>query len=568
MHRLRSIIALATLFALPVLAATKTTKDTPPHGREARHGSAQRQGDGCPRSVPRQRSPRRPRSRHARRRDRASSTSPRSSRRTASSRPATTAPTSRTFRSSASPPIATSRRSRSRRTARRSIGPLKFGDQIVGQNQTQTENDTLDSELVFVGHGVVAPEYKWDDYKGLDTRGKTLVMLVDDPPASAQEPDLFKGKARTYYGRWTYKYEIGAAKNAAGVILIHTTPPPATAGTSSRNSWGGENSFMKNKPRRAGAAVRRLDDREDRARALQGGGTGSRCADASRRRRATSSRCRSASSSPATSSARSARSTPRTSWPSLPAAIRSCATKRSSTPRITITSASDTADKSGDTIYNGAHRQRLRLRDPAGDGARLDATMPAPKRCDLLRRRRRRGAGAPRLGVPRRRIRRFPSGRIALGINYDIDPGARPRARREHERHRADDVLSRPRSASPTRSASPSSPIPSRSRATTTAPITSASARSASRRSRSIRGTTSSASRQVSATQWSTDFRANHYHQPSDQFDPNWDWSEAVQMAQLGIWMGWDAANAATMPNWKPGDEFRAARDRATAAAK
>src|SRR5881392_1945399 len=94
--------------------------------------------------------------------------------------------------------------------------PLKFGDQIVGQNQTQTENDTIDSDLVFVGHGVVAPEYKWDDYKGLDTRGKTLVMLVDDPPATAGEPDLFKGKTRTYYERWTYKYEIGAAKNAQG----------------------------------------------------------------------------------------------------------------------------------------------------------------------------------------------------------------------------------------------------------------------------------------------------------------------------------------------------------------
>src|SRR3954452_8557196 len=111
-------------------------------------------------------------------------------------------------------------------------GPLTFGTQIVGQNQTQTENDTIDSDLVFVGHGVVAPEYKWDDYKNLDTRGKTLVMLVDDPPANAQEPDLFKGKARTYYGRWTYKYEIGTSKNATGVILIHTTPSD-TAGTSS-----------------------------------------------------------------------------------------------------------------------------------------------------------------------------------------------------------------------------------------------------------------------------------------------------------------------------------------------
>ena len=139
-------------------------------------------------------------------------------------------------------------RSPSRRTGRAIGGPLKFGDQIVGQNQTQTENDTIDSELVFVGHGVVAPEYKWDDYKDLDTRGKTLVMLVDDPPANAQEPDLFKGKARTYYGRWTYKYEIGTSKNAAGVILIHTTPSAGYGWNVVSNSWGGENSFMKNKP--------------------------------------------------------------------------------------------------------------------------------------------------------------------------------------------------------------------------------------------------------------------------------------------------------------------------------
>jgi hypothetical protein len=127
-------------------------------------------------------------------------------------------------------------------------GALKFGEQIVGQNQSQTESDTLDSDLVFVGHGVVAPEYRWDDYKGLDTRGKTLVMLVDDPPANDKEPDLFKGKARTYYGRWTYKYEIGTAKNAAGVILIHTTPSAGYGWNVVSNSWGGENSFMKNKP--------------------------------------------------------------------------------------------------------------------------------------------------------------------------------------------------------------------------------------------------------------------------------------------------------------------------------
>ena len=124
------------------------------------------------------------------------------------------------------------------------IGPLKFLEQFVATDQSQSPGSALDSEVVFVGHGVVAPEYRWDDYKGLDTRGKTLVMLVDDPPANAQEPDLFKGKARTYYGRWTYKYEIGTAKGAQGVILIHTNDAAGYPWSVVRNSWGSEKSFL------------------------------------------------------------------------------------------------------------------------------------------------------------------------------------------------------------------------------------------------------------------------------------------------------------------------------------
>jgi Zn-dependent M28 family amino/carboxypeptidase len=88
-----------------------------------------------------------------------------------------------------------------------------------------------DSELVFVGYGVVAPEYGWDDYKGVDVKGKTLVMLVNDPPVSdAANPSqldaaVFGGRAMTYYGRWTYKFEIAAEKGAAGALLVHETGP-------------------------------------------------------------------------------------------------------------------------------------------------------------------------------------------------------------------------------------------------------------------------------------------------------------------------------------------------------
>jgi len=109
---------------------------------------------------------------------------------------------------------------------------LKWKDDLVAWTKHVAETASLDnSELVFVGYGVVAPEYNWDDYKGLDVKGKTLVMLVNDPPvpdpsnASELDPKTFGGKAMTYYGRWTYKYDIGAQKGAAGVLLIHETGP-------------------------------------------------------------------------------------------------------------------------------------------------------------------------------------------------------------------------------------------------------------------------------------------------------------------------------------------------------
>jgi len=101
----------------------------------------------------------------------------------------------------------------------------KFGDDFVAFTGAQTENVNINSELVFVGYGIDAPEQKWNDYKGAaeDYRGKVLVMMVNDPPATAAEPKLFGDKALTYYGRWTYKFEEAARKGAAGVILIHTT---------------------------------------------------------------------------------------------------------------------------------------------------------------------------------------------------------------------------------------------------------------------------------------------------------------------------------------------------------
>src|SRR5438445_3319389 len=109
---------------------------------------------------------------------------------------------------------------------------LTFKDDVVAWTKHVAATASIDnSEVVFVGYGVVAPEYDWDDYKGLDVKGKTLIMLVNDPPVpdpanpSELDPKTFGGKAMTYYGRWTYKYEIGAQKGAAAVLIVHQTGP-------------------------------------------------------------------------------------------------------------------------------------------------------------------------------------------------------------------------------------------------------------------------------------------------------------------------------------------------------
>jgi len=100
---------------------------------------------------------------------------------------------------------------------------LRFPDDVVVWAGSATDASNARGELVFVGYGSTAPEYKWDDFKNVDVRGKVLLVLVNDPPASAAEPNLFGGKAMTYYGRWTYKFEEAERRGAAGMLIVHTT---------------------------------------------------------------------------------------------------------------------------------------------------------------------------------------------------------------------------------------------------------------------------------------------------------------------------------------------------------
>ncbi|MDP5185986.1 MAG: M28 family metallopeptidase [Alishewanella sp.] len=98
-------------------------------------------------------------------------------------------------------------------------------DMIAWTTQVVDKVNVAESEMVFVGYGIVAPEYNWNDYEGLDVKGKTVVMFVNDPGYATQNPELFNGNAMTYYGRWTYKYEEAARQGAAMVLIIHETAP-------------------------------------------------------------------------------------------------------------------------------------------------------------------------------------------------------------------------------------------------------------------------------------------------------------------------------------------------------
>jgi len=130
---------------------------------------------------------------------------------------------------------------------------LKYPDDFVASSARLQPDIKIDkSDVIFVGYGIVAPEYGWDDYKGVDVRGKTILILISDPPIpDPKDPSklnnkIFKGKAMTYYGRWTYKYEIAAQKGATAAIIIHETGPAAYPWQVVRSSWGKENFELDN----------------------------------------------------------------------------------------------------------------------------------------------------------------------------------------------------------------------------------------------------------------------------------------------------------------------------------
>jgi Zn-dependent M28 family amino/carboxypeptidase len=130
----------------------------------------------------------------------------------------------------------------------KSGGPisLKYGDEIVAKDTTGAASADIDAPIVFVGYGIDAPEYKWNDYAGLDLKGKVLLVIVNEPPST--DPKFFKAEALTYYGRWTYKYEQAARLGAVGVLIVHRTDLASYPWEVVRNSQAIEKSYLQGDP--------------------------------------------------------------------------------------------------------------------------------------------------------------------------------------------------------------------------------------------------------------------------------------------------------------------------------
>jgi len=120
---------------------------------------------------------------------------------------------------------------------------LRLGEDYVTSNQTQTQDVDIDAPIVFVGYGIDAPEFHWNDYQGVDVKGKVMLVIVNEPPS--KDPKYFNGEALTYYGRWVYKFEQAARQGAVGALIIHRTDLASYGWDVVRNSWSNEQVYLR-----------------------------------------------------------------------------------------------------------------------------------------------------------------------------------------------------------------------------------------------------------------------------------------------------------------------------------
>jgi Zn-dependent M28 family amino/carboxypeptidase len=435
---------------------------------------------------------------------------------------------------------------------------LKPLDQYVAYDQTQQPQSDVDADIVYVGYGIEAPEYKWDDYKGADVRGKVLLMLVNEPPSD--DVNFFKGKALTYYGRWTYKYEEAARRGALGAILIHQTEMASYPWDVVRNSNSGEKAYLKldATPKLKVASWVQFEVAKQMA-ATSGMDLAKMMADA-----------RSRDFHPVTLSVK------------LKAHMVSKIRPFESNNVLAMLPGSDRKLKSEAVMYT-AHYDHLGIRpDMPGDniynGANDNATG-----CGILLEIAR--AYSEAVARPRRSILfasvtaeeqgllgseylgehpPIPAGKISLDLNYDDVPPLgspeevevsgserttfypvvetmaktfrltiRPDARPEAGHYYRSDHFSLARVGIPAFSIN--------------------------------EGIKYKGHDAAWGLQQAEEYTSKHYHQPSDEYHPSMDFTGDAAMARFGFALGWEAASESKLVGWQKNDEFEAARMKSSA---
>jgi len=439
---------------------------------------------------------------------------------------------------------------------------LRARDDFIAVSGVQAESASLDrSDVVFVGYGIEAPEYQWDDFKGADLRGKVLLMLNNDPD---WDPSLFEGVRRLYYGRWTYKYESAARHGAAGAIIIHTTPSAGYPWQVVQSSWSGEQFEL------PAEGEKRVQVRAWTTEA------------AARRLVAASGK----SLDDLVAAARSRDFVP------VPLGLRTSFTLRNTLTKaqtanvagllegrdpelrreVVIFSAHHDhlgigePDSDGDRIYNGARDNATGCAQLLGIARALSALPERPRRSILML-----FVAAEEQGLLGSqfyaRHPTFPAGRIAANINYDgagiwgrtsdvtllglgkssLDEVARAAAARQGLVLEGDQFPDRGFYYRSDQFSFAKIGVPALKFGT----------------GLHVVGKPEKWGREQMEA-----WEARQYHQPGDELDPSWNFDGMIAEAQLGLFSGWWIAQADPMPTWKAGDEFEAARKAALAAAR
>ena len=438
---------------------------------------------------------------------------------------------------------------------------LKPLEQYVAYDQTQQPRSDVDAEIVYVGYGIEAPEYQWDDYKGVDVRGKVLLMLVNEPPSD--DVNFFKGKALTYYGRWTYKYEEAARKGAVGAILVHQTEMASYPWEVVRNSNSGEKSYLKldGTPQLRVAAWVQF---EVAKQLTAGAGT---------------------DLDKLIADARSRDFHPVTLPVKLKARIVSKIRPFESNNVLAVLPGSDPKLKSEAVIYT-AHYDHLGIRpDMPGDniynGANDNATG-----CGILLELARTYADAEQ--KPRRSILfasvtaeeqgllgseylgkhpPVPAGKISLDLNYDdIPPLGAPE---EVEVSGAERTTFYPEIEAMAKTFRLTIRPDSRPEAGHYYRSDHFSLARVGIPSFSINeGTKYKGHDAAWGVQQAEEYTSKHYHQPSDEYHPSMDFTGDAAMARFGFVLGWEAASQTKLIGWQKGDEFEVARIKSFAGAQ